>query len=123
MDLSEAFRLKDSKALIALLKSGCDVQPDPEELLLKAAHYGNEEVLQAALEAGIHPDSHGALAWACGSGKLGPIKKLIAAGADVNRKSELGSTPVTKAAGAGKVDQLKLLIKHGAKLDGALLAA
>jgi len=72
MDLGVAFRQKDSKSIIEWLNSGYDVNADPQEVLLNAAHYG---------------------------------------------------TPIVASAAGGKVDQLKFLIQHGAKLDGALIAA
>lgn len=123
MDISEAFRQKNDQAIIAHLQGAYDTRRDPDELLLKAAHYGREEVLQACLDAGIHPDTHAALCWACGNGRLGPIKILVSAGANVNIRGERGGTPVVHSAGNGKLTEVKYLLKHGASLDGALLAA
>ena len=50
--------------------------------------------------------------------KIGTMKALIAAGADVNQPSaEGGSTPLHYAAGATRLDAVKLLLKSGAKVD------
>jgi ankyrin repeat protein len=50
-------------------------------------------------------------------GNLESIKALIAAGADVNAKSELGMTVLMRAATFGKVDVVKALIAAGANVN------
>ena len=49
-------------------------------------------------------------------GDLETVKKLIDLGTDVNKKSN-GLTPAMYAARYNRVDVLKLLVAHGAKLD------
>lgn len=123
MDLDEAFREGDEAFIISYLEKDYDVDTDPDELILKSAHYGRELALDACLNSDISPDTHNALIWACGKGRLGPIKRLIAAGANINIKDSYNRTPIMSSSGNGKLNEIKLLLKHGAKLDGCLLAA
>jgi ankyrin repeat protein len=123
MDINEAFQQKNDLAIVTHLQSGYDTRNDPDELLLMAAHYGQVKVLQACINAGIHPDTHAALCWACGKGQITPIEILISAGANPNIRDEFGSTPIVSSASHGKLVEVKYLLKHGAKLDGALIAA
>lgn len=123
MNLIEAFRQKNDDAIISYLQGAYDTKNDPDKLLLNAAHYGREKLLEACIRTGIHPDTHASLCWACGKGNMGPVKILVSSGANVNIKDEHGCTPVTHSAGHGKLTELKYLLKHGASLDGALVAA
>lgn len=47
------------------------------------------------------------------------VALLLAAGADVNYENEGGGTPLYIAAAYGCTDIVKLLIKHGAQIDGS----
>lgn len=123
MDLGEAFRKGDEDFIISHLNKNYDIEADPDKLILNCAHYGRELALDACLNAGISPDLHNALHWACGKGRLGPIKRLLAAGANVNAKDNRNRTAIRGAAGSGKLNEVKLLLKNGAKLEGTLLAA
>lgn len=123
MDINAAFRQGNDDAIISHLQQSYDVNSDPDKLLMTAAHYGNQKILRACLNAGIHPDMHCALCWACGKGLMRPIRILVSAGADVNIKCALGGTPITQSAGSGKLNELKYLLKQGAHIDGALSAA
>ncbi|WP_346839239.1 ankyrin repeat domain-containing protein [Microbulbifer sp. SAOS-129_SWC] len=123
MDLSEAFRVGNEDFIISHLEKDYDVDADPEELLLKSAHYGRERTINKCLKSGISPDTHNALNWACGKGRLGPIKILVKAGANVNLKDSHNRTPMMCSAGNGKLNEVKFLLKNGARCDGALLAA
>lgn len=123
MDIDEAFRESNDEAIIAHLNKDYDTKNDPEKLLRLAAHYGREKVIAACLEAGIVPDSHGALCWACGEGQMRPIKMLVSAGANINLRDDWGRAPITQSAGHGKLNQVKYLLKQGARIDGALSAA
>ena len=49
-------------------------------------------------------------------GDIDTVKKLIELGTDVNKKSN-GMTPLQYAAKFNRVEIMKLLIKHGAKVD------
>ena len=53
---------------------------------------------------------------AVSKGDVVTVQKLIELGTDVNKKSN-GMTPAMYAARYNRVEVLKLLIKHGAKLD------
>lgn len=123
MDLSKAFREGDDDLIIRHLLDAYDICNDPDTLLRNSAHYGRENILKACLEAGINPDKDNALNWACGKGKIDPIKILITFGANVNLKDEYGRTPIMASAGHGKLNEIKYLLKNGADIDGALLAA
>lgn len=123
MDLSEAFREGNEDFIISHIRESYDIESDPDEILLQSAHYGKVNLLKECLKVGINPNSNSALIWACGKGKVGPIKTLISAGADININDEFGSSPVIASAGRGKLNEVKLLFKHGATLDGALIAA
>lgn len=123
MDIDEAFRESNDEAIIAHINEDYDTKNDPDKLLRLAAHYGREKVIAACLEAGIVPDSHGALCWACGEGQMRPIKMLISAGANINLRDDWGRAPITQSAGHGKLNQVKYLLKQGARIDGALSAA
>lgn len=123
MDLDEAFREGNEDLIISYLEQDYDISCDPDKLLLKSAHYGREAALKACLDMGISPDSHNALIWACGKGRLTPIKILISAGANVNIRDSHNRTPMMVSAGNGKLNEIKLLLKNKASLDGALFAA
>lgn len=123
MDLSEAFREGDEESIIRHLHDSYDIDNDRDTLLRNSAHYGREKVLNACLEAGINPDKDNALNWACGKGRMGPIRALIASGANINLKDKDGRTPIIISAGHGKLSEIKYLLKNNADIDGALLAA
>jgi len=123
LDIDEAFRDGKEDIIISHLNAAYDVETDPDELLLKAAHYGREDVIKACLDAGINPDINEALVWACGSGRMAPIKLLVSAGSNVNIIDKFGKTPIIKSAGQGKLNEIKFLLKSGAETKGALLAA
>ena len=54
---------------------------------------------------------------ACYKGHYNIAKYLLSLNADVNRKSSKGNTALHDCAESGNLDILKLLIKHGAKMD------
>lgn len=51
----------------------------------------------------------------CGAGELATL--LILSGADLNRRSNLGSTPLHEAVAGGQTEIAKLLIENGADLN------
>jgi ankyrin repeat protein len=59
------------------------------------------------------------LHWAVYRNEVAEVKRLIAAGADVNAQNDYGATPLSEAAVAGNVEVIDRLLKAGAKVDAA----
>jgi hypothetical protein len=57
------------------------------------------------------------LHWAVYRDNLAEVKRLIAAGADVNARNDYGSTPLSEAAVTGNVEVIRRLLKAGARVD------
>ncbi|HTQ36052.1 MAG TPA: ankyrin repeat domain-containing protein [Steroidobacteraceae bacterium] len=57
------------------------------------------------------------LHWAVYHGNVAEVKRLIAAGADVNARNDYGSTPLSEAAVAGNVEVIRRLLQAGARVD------
>ena len=58
-------------------------------------------------------DSHEA----CAKGHLECAKALLGAGADINKQSNYGHTPLMRAAHNGKIEVVRELLKRGAKKE------
>ena len=58
-----------------------------------------------------------ALHFAVRSGNLQEVNKLLASGADVNARDDLGGTPLLDAAWSGNVDITRVLLQHGADVN------
>jgi ankyrin repeat protein len=54
---------------------------------------------------------------ACAMGKLALVRRLLAAGAEVNQINALGETPLTYAVAAGRRAVVRLLLAQGADLE------
>jgi ankyrin repeat protein len=87
-------------------------------------------LLAVAGVAGAAPDRSARLAddpgdgttplhWAVYNGDLPEVKRLIAAGADVNAQNDYGATPLSEAAITGNVAVIRSLLEAGAKVDEA----
>jgi ankyrin repeat protein len=55
-------------------------------------------------------------------GQIGVMKMLLAQGADPNTVGKSGTTPLADAALKGDLDGVRLLLAHGARLDGNRLS-
>lgn len=59
----------------------------------------------------------GELAWAVAYGQTEKVRKLLRKGADVNKVSEDGTTPLRWAVQEGHLDIIQLLLSHGADIN------
>jgi ankyrin repeat protein len=79
---------------------------------------GQESTTVAPTPAPNLPESPGeALHRAVRAGNLAGVQRLIAAGAPVDARDDLGSTPLLDAAWAGKAEIADFLIQHGADVN------
>ncbi|MGO4593137.1 ankyrin repeat domain-containing protein [Leifsonia sp. 2TAF2] len=98
-----------------------------ETPLLTACVDGRSHAVEALLAHGADPDAanaivfpgkqvlnHTALHTVCQRGLVDVAKRLIAAGADVNRRTTLGTTPLHFGAGKDHVELVQLLLNAGA---------
>lgn len=96
----------------------------PDTDLVDAAKSGDMAAVDAALAAGASPDAaieRGATALMMAAAYNRPevVKKLIAAGADVERShpNRNDATALMFASSAADANMVRLLLKHGAKVD------
>ncbi len=86
-----------------------------------AAAMGRVEDARRLLPSADADDRHWAMAMASQFGHLEIARLLLDAGEDPNRYNPVGghshSTPLHQAAAAGRLDVVRLLVEHGAKLD------
>jgi len=76
----------------------------------------------AAPDSGVPADAGDGttpLHWAVYRNDAVEVKRLIAAGADVNAQNDYGSTPLSEAAVAGNAEVIDRLLKAGANVDAA----
>ncbi len=122
--IAEAIQRGDRTALSRLLDSG--IEPTVTDnagvpALMLATLFGDVATVEQLLKRGGNPnqtDTVGATALMWAVPDIEKVRRLIAAGANVNaRSSNLERTPLLIAAGyPGTVDLLKLLLAHGADL-------
>jgi len=65
----------------------------------------------------MYPDGSTPLHWAVFNGDVAEAKRLLRAGADVNRSNYYGASPMTLAAEVGNAEMLKVLLEAGADVD------
>ncbi|MEQ1895962.1 MAG: ankyrin repeat domain-containing protein [Vicinamibacterales bacterium] len=118
----------------ALLKAGADARARAlggEPLLMTAVKSGNLAIVRALLDRGADVNAaeprlgQTALMWAAGGRKTDAAiaRELIARGAQLDRRSAGGLTPLLFAVREGDVDVVDALIKAGANVkDRAMLA-
>ena len=115
----------------ALLDAGADpnrASPQGETPLMAAARTGVVDSVTALLRhgAGAGVDAREgwrgqtALMWAAAEGHAAVVAPLVAAGADVDARSDGGFTPLAFAVRAGRVDTVEALVAAGADVDLAL---
>ena len=115
----------------ALLDGGADpnrASPQGETPLMVAARTGVVDSVAALLRhgavAGVDAREgwrgQTALMWAAAEGHAAVVAPLVAAGADVDARSEGGFTPLAFAVRAGHGDAVEVLIEAGADVDLAL---
>lgn len=90
-------------------------QQEKTELFLQTLVEGRPEM----------PDSiaHRLCLIACGSGCRNAVERLLSRGLEVNRADAEGNTPLTKAAGCGHAEIVRLLLRYGADPSAAAIAA
>ncbi len=114
--------LKDK--LLELQRADGQDRPDGifNSALYIAAMWGDLDIFQAVLalepvELDQHPFAWHALCTAASSGSLEIVRILLAAGIEVNARSNSKETALTRAAAAGRTAICALLLEHGALLD------
>jgi hypothetical protein len=95
----------------------CGAQLD----LAAAAAMGKEHDVRRMLQSSTLESRHIALALACQHGHVEVLKLLLDAGEDPSRYNPVGfhahSTPLHQAALAGYFDVVRMLVRHGARID------
>ena len=99
-------------------------QLELNDRLSRAAHFGEETGVIAALEAGADLESrtddiwgHTPLIRACKSGNSAVVQLLLQRGAGVHGRCNSNWTPAHWASSAGKLDALKALVEGGADVS------
>jgi uncharacterized protein len=128
--LSDAIERGDLKQVEAFLAAG--VSPDgrvkvrednyevvklcPSPFLMHALRLGRAEILKLLLKASHANDTDRSYSSGLGDERY-VIEMLMAAGGDVNTKTENGTTPLMIAAHGGRVDLVRYLLEKGAQVD------
>jgi len=94
------------RVLVALLAVATAVRAEDKDIQTKAAASCTAEDIKKLVDT-------------CAKGDGTTVTQLLDAGVDVNGRMSDGSswTPLTRAADAGRVRIVKLLLKRGAKVD------
>jgi ankyrin repeat protein len=111
------------------LAAGCRVLPwgghsrgAENDALLAAIRLGDEEGVTRSLAAGANPNAQfgefktPALMHAVLAGNTNILETLVARGADVNARTAIRETPLMWAASQGRMDVVRFLLDHGAKV-------
>ena len=115
----------------ALLEAGADpnrASPEGETPLLAAARTGVVDSVEALLRHGAATSvdaregwrGQTALMWAAAENHAAVVAPLVAAGADVDARSDGGFTPLAFAVRAGHAEAVEALLAAGADVDLAL---
>jgi ankyrin repeat protein len=111
----DALSYGEFAAAEALIRLGADID------LPTAAATGRIDVVRAALPVSDGEERQRALGFAAQHGHADIVLLLLDAGEDPNRFSPVGghshATPLHQAAGAGKLDCVRLLVERGARTD------
>ena len=93
----------------------------PSEIV-RAACEGNAKLASAAIEGGANVNvryrGRPVLLWAIQEDHLNVVKVLVAAGASLKCKDDLGFSPLDQAVGQGNVAMVRFLLKAGADVNG-----
>jgi ankyrin repeat protein len=81
----------------------------PLDFAIKALNQETADLLRK------HGGKHGTIHGAVGSGDVEAVRELLAAGADVNAKNNIGKTPLDLAIRLDRTEIADLLRKHGGK--------
>jgi uncharacterized protein len=95
---------------------------EPNRDLIFGACSGNSRLVLAALRRGANPNARyrrrPVLIWAIQQRHLNVTKALVRAGASLERRDDLGFTPLGQAVGEGDLQIVNFLLMAGAKVDG-----
>ncbi|KAI0284499.1 ankyrin repeat-containing domain protein [Russula brevipes] len=94
--------------------------------LMSAAYFGDLEMVEVLLHYGADVGAQSisgrtALHFAAGSHRSGApevVRLLLNRGADINMRATDDATPLHSAAVYGAVDAVRVLLEHGASVDG-----
>jgi len=90
--------------------------------LVRAAYVGNAKQTLTAIKRGANVNARyrgrPVLLWAIQEGHLNVVKVLVAAGASLKRRDNLGFSALGEAAGIGNTRIVKFLLKAGADVNG-----
>ncbi len=125
--LIEAAKSGDAKAVRTLLAQHVPittVDAEGSTALHYAVRIDSLEIADLLIDGGANVSAATRynitpLSLACEKGDAPMIERLLKAGADPNATSEEGQTALMTAALAGRVDAVKVLLSHGAKLNVA----
>ncbi|QID16205.1 ankyrin repeat domain-containing protein [Nitrogeniibacter mangrovi] len=117
----------DKAQFDAIRRTGSAWAPAPaqaaSQAMLAAARARDWDAVLARLKDGADPNvvdaqrRGGVLALAAADGRAELVRKLLAAGADPDRRGEAGFTPLGVAALRGHAAVVRLLLRHGADPD------
>jgi ankyrin repeat protein len=125
LQLAEAARSQDQKAVRALLDQKADVNAratDGSTALLWAAHWSDagtaDLLLRAGADANLANDFRTTpLNEACINGNSALVRSLLKAGANANTAIATGETPLMTCARSGAADAVRLLVEYGAVVN------
>lgn len=120
--LSAAARAGQEEVFLELVKAGANLHALDElkgSVLEQAAAYGTQRMVQVIIADGLQPTDGllDAFRFACCSAGVDVVKTLIAAGADVNRKSTDGDSPLITAVQYQRAEIVAELLEQGARTD------
>ena len=83
---------------------------------------GNARLVRSALRRGANPNARHrrrpVLLWAVQEGHINVARTLVRSGASLERRDDLGFTPLDQAVGEGDLELVKFLLEAGAKARG-----
>lgn len=121
--LMAAARTGHEKVFLELVKAGANLHAVDRlgmtVLQTAAGEKGTRRMVEAVISSGIRPADGlaDALEIASGDSSVEVLQTLIKAGADVNRRSSTGSTPLICAVAWNRSENVAVLLKAGAKTD------
>src|SRR4030095_3629170 len=95
---------------------------DAKNDLVIGACSGDSRLVLSALRRGANPNARyrgrTVLLWAVQEGHMNVVRALVRAGASLERRDDLGFTPLGQAVGEGNLELVEFLLNAGAKVNG-----